>query len=120
MTTDDQLLRSLARRNWLVLAILTLLSLLWQSLAITQGVLAGGLLAIIAYRWLENSLRKVMRSPHRGAAVGFKFGYVLRLGFVAMALYLLIGVAKLHPVALAAGLSVVVVNILWTTFRRLV
>ena len=55
-----------------------------------------------------------------GAATGFKFAYFLRLGFIAAALYLLIAVARLHPVALAVGLSVVVVNILWTTFRRMI
>jgi len=120
MTTDDRLLKDLSRRNWIVLAALTLASLLWRSLAVTQGVLAGGLLAIIAYRWLQRSLVKVMDNPNRGSAAGFKFAYILRLAFVAAALYLLIAVAKLHPVALAAGLSVVVVNILWTTFRRLI
>jgi len=120
MTKDDRLLRELARRNWIVLGVLSLFSLLWQSMPITQGVLAGGILAIIAYRWLQNSLQKVIGNPQRGAAVSFKFAYFLRLGFVAIALYLLIAVAKLHPIALAVGLSVVVVNILWTTFRRLV
>jgi len=120
MTTDDQLLQDLSRRNWIVLAILALVSLVWRSVAITQGVVAGGLLAIVAYRWLQKSLLKVIQNPHHGAATGFKFAYVLRLGFVAVALYLLIAVAKLHPLALAVGLSVVVINILWTTFRRLI
>ena len=41
MTTDDRLLKDLSRRNWIVLAILTLASLLWQSLPITQGVYAA-------------------------------------------------------------------------------
>lgn len=120
MTTDDRLLKDLSRRNWIVLVLLTLVSLAWQSIQITQGVIAGGLLAIVAYRWLEKSLLKVIGNPHTGAATGFKFAYFLRLGFVAIALYLLIAVAKLHPVALAVGLSVVVVNILWTTFRRMI
>lgn len=120
MTTDDRLLKDLSRRNWIVLVLLTLISLVWQSMQVTQGVVAGGLLAIVAYRWLEKSLLKVISNPHNGAATGFKFAYFLRLGFVAIALYLLIAVAKLHPVALAVGLSVVVVNILWTTFRRMI
>jgi hypothetical protein len=120
MTTDDRLLKDLSRRNWIVLAILTLASLLWQSMPITQGVLAGGLLAIIAYRWLQKSLIKVIDNPHGGSAAGFKVAYILRLGFVGIALYLLIAVAKIHPVALSVGLSVVVVNILWTTFRRMI
>jgi len=120
MTTDDRLLKDLSRRNWIVLALLVLASLPWNSLEVTQGVLAGGLLAIVAYRWLQRSLHNVISNPHRGAAVGFKFAYFLRLGFVALALYLLIAVAKLNPIALAVGLSVVVINILWTTFRRLI
>jgi hypothetical protein len=52
------------------------------------------------------------------SARGFKFSYLIRLGALTAALFLLIALAKVHPVALAAGLSVVVINILWITLKR--
>jgi hypothetical protein len=46
---DDQLLETLARRNWQILAAFLLLSLFWGSRTVSLGVLAGGLVAIGAF-----------------------------------------------------------------------
>lgn len=116
---DDQLLESMARQNWLILLVLVLVSLFWQSLSVTMGVLAGGMLVIINYRWLGRSLVKTLSNPHRGAEKGFKRNYLFRLAFVACAIYILLVRGGVHPLALVAGLSVVVINILVITVRRL-
>lgn len=116
---DDLLLAEMARRNWLILLALVLGSLFWQSPRITLGVLAGGVLVIINYRWLGRSLIKVLNDPHRGAEKGFKRNYLFRLAFVAAAIYLLLVRGGVHPLALAVGLSVVVLNLLITTVKRL-
>jgi len=115
---DEHLLGDLARRNWAVLAGLLLLSLLWRSASVTLGVLSGGLVAIGGYRWLQHSLQKVISEPSRHSARSFKISYFVRLGSLAAILVLLIAVARVNPLGLAAGLSVVVVNILWTTLKR--
>ena len=119
MDRDDQLLAEMVRRNWYILTLLVLVSLLWRSVAVTQGVLAGGLLAIIAYGWLYRSLVKALTNPDQRAAKGFQRTYFLRLAALSAAIFLLIAKGGVHPVALSAGLSVVIVNILWTTFRRM-
>jgi hypothetical protein len=116
---DDQLLGEIARRNWVVLTGLVLLSLLWRSAPITLGVLSGGLVAIGGYLWLQHSLRGVLAEPSRHSARSFKITYFIRLGSLAAILLLLITVAGVNPVGLAVGLSVVVINILWTTLKRL-
>lgn len=116
---DDQLLATMARQNWIILIVLVLLSLFWQSLSVTMGVLAGGVLVIINYRWLGRSLIKVLSDPHRGAEKGFKRNYMFRLAFIACAIYLLLVRGGVHPLALAAGLSVVVINVMVITVRRL-
>lgn len=116
---DEQLLGDIARRNWVVLTGLVLLSLLWRSAPVTLGVLSGGLVAIGGYLWLQHSLKKVIAEPSRHSARGFKISYFIRLGSLAAVLLLLITVAGVNPVGLAVGLSVVVVNILWTTLKRL-
>lgn len=117
MTEDADLLTALARRNWIILGALLLLSLPWRDTAFSLGVLGGGLLALFSYRWLHRSLSKLLGQAG-GSARGFQFGYLLRLVFLAAALYLLIAVAQVHPLGLALGLSVVVLNILWTTWKR--
>lgn len=114
----DPLLRDVARRNWTILALLMLFSLIWWSIAISSGVLAGGLLAIIGHHWRERSLRKMLMYPHAGAAKGFQFGYVVRLAFLGSGIYLAIVKAQLPPLAVVVGLSVVMLNIFWTAFKR--
>jgi len=115
---DEQLLGDVARRNWVVLALLLLLSLPWRSASVSLGVLSGGLVAIGGYFWLHHSLKKVIAEPSRHSARSFKISYFVRLGSLAAILLLLIAVARVNPLGLAAGLSVVVVNILWTTLKR--
>ncbi len=116
---DDHLLIELAQRNWIILIVLVLLSLFWQSLPITMGVLAGGVLVIINYRWLGRSLLKVMGNPIPAAEKGFKRNYLFRLIFVACSIYLLLVRGEVNPIALVVGLSVVVINLLVTIARRL-
>ena len=116
---DDLLLAQLARRNWIILALLTLGSLTWRSVPVTQGVIAGGLVAILGYGWLQRSLVQVLTQADKQATRKFRSGYVVRLATLALVLFLLIAKAGVQPVALSVGLSVVVINIVWTTFRRL-
>jgi len=119
MQQDDQLLAQMARRNWIILIVLVLLSLFWQSSAVTLGVLAGGVLVIINYRWLGRSLFKVLGDPQLSAEKGFKRNYLFRLLFIAGSIYLLLVRGEVHPLALVVGLSVVVINIIVTTVKRL-
>ncbi|MBE9486346.1 MAG: ATP synthase subunit I [Chloroflexi bacterium] len=119
MTKDDQLLAEMARRNWIILAVLVLLSLFWQSASISLGVLAGGLLVIFNYRWLGRSLLKLISDPQLHSAKGFTRNYYFRLIVVASAIYLLLVRGGVHPLALVIGLSVVVLNLLVATLKRL-
>ncbi|WP_432821787.1 ATP synthase subunit I [Trichloromonas sp.] len=115
---DDQLLGEMSRRNWIILAALILVSLLWRSLPVTLGVLAGGLLAILAYYWRYLALSRLLGAPSRQSAKGFQFSYVVRLVVLGGALFLLIAKARVDVIALVVGLSVVVLNVLITTIKR--
>ena len=98
MTThDDRLLHDIARRNWIIFSLLTLLSLFWWSISITLGVASGGLLAIFGHHWRERSLRKLLLQTNVGFAKGFQIGYVVRLAFYGSAIYLLIVKAQVAP-----------------------
>jgi hypothetical protein len=119
MDRDENLLKRLARRNWFILAGLLLATAPWRSLPLTLGVLAGGLVSITGYLWLQRTLRRLLETPSRASVGGFQINYFLRLGALAAALFLLIKVVKVNPIGLAVGLSVVVLNILWTAVQRL-
>lgn len=116
---DDQLLVEVARRNWLILIVLVVLSLFWQSRSVTMGVLSGGFLVIINYRWMGRSLSKLLGNPQLSAAKRFKWNYLFRLVFIACAIYILLVRVEVHPLALAVGLSVVVINLIVATAKRL-
>jgi hypothetical protein len=115
---DEQLLGEIARRNWIILVLFVLLSLLWRSVPITSGVLGGGLLAVAGYQSLYRSLKRMIANPSSGSSVRFRFGYFFRFAALATALFLLIVLAGVNPVGLLVGLSVVIVNIFWTTIKR--
>ena len=115
---EISLLRGINRRNWVILALLCLASLAWMSAAISLGVLGGGLLAIVGHYWRYRSLLAILGSTPEGAARRFQLGYIVRLGTLALSLFALIAIIKVDPVALIIGLSVVVINILFTTWQR--
>lgn len=118
MMDIEQLPATLHRRNWLVLVILLGVSLLFGNPSVTVGILAGGVVAIGAFRWLQRSLQRLLTDQAHGARTRYQFGYVVRLLVLGATLALLIAVVKIHPVGLAIGLSVVVVNLIWLTLQR--
>lgn len=109
----DLLPATLFRRNWWILGGLLIASLPFGKMPVTLGILAGGLVAISGFGWLQRSLKRLMSEPPQGARARYQFGYVVRLLTLAGVLALLIAVFKIHPVGLAIGLSVVVINMLW-------
>ncbi|ABA87277.1 ATP synthase-associated magnesium import membrane protein AtpI [Syntrophotalea carbinolica DSM 2380] len=116
MTTgSDTIIRDLSRRNWLILGAMVLGSLLWQSRAVTVGVLGGGLTVIGGFQTLHRSLSRLLSVPGQRSGLGFQCGSFIRLACLAGAIFVLIGPLKAHPLALSIGLSVVVANLLWTT-----
>ena len=108
----------LGRRNWSILAILLGASLPFGNWPVTAGILAGGLVAIAGFAWLQRSLKRLMADPAQGARTRYQFGYVVRLLALGITLAALIAIVKIHPVGLAIGLSVVVINLLWLTLQR--
>lgn len=117
-TGDDQLIREMTRRNWLILCCMVVVSLLWKSLPVTLGVLGGGLVVIASFHALHRSLKRLLLTPGQKSGLAFQGGTLVRLGCLAGAIFVLIGPLETPPLALVAGLSVVVANLLWTTVSR--
>lgn len=118
-TNDDQLLADLTRRNWWILGALVLLSLLWRSRAVTLGVAGGGLVAIGGFYWLHGSLVRLLNPSAGRTRRGFQVSALIRLMVLAAALFLLLVPGRVHPVGLSVGVSVVVLNLIWTALTRI-
>jgi len=117
---DQSFLDRIARRNLIILAALLVVSLIWGSAPLSLGILTGGLLALGGFWWQQRTLRRVLEEPTPQAARGFQVRYFLRLAGLGLILYVLIGRLGVHPVGLALGLSVVVINIFCTALVRIV
>jgi hypothetical protein len=113
----EPLAARLHRRNWWILATMAGGSLLFGNWPVTTGIIAGGLVAIGGFSWLQRSLKRLLTEPVQGAGARYQLGYVVRLLALAAVLALLVAVIKIHPVGLAIGLSVVVINLLWLMFQ---
>jgi hypothetical protein len=116
---DQNLLAEMARRNWIILIFLLVVSSLARNLDFSLGVLYGGLTAVAGYQWLHSALVKALRRSDTGTVRSFQVGYLLRLLALAVVLGVLIAVVKVNIVGLVIGLSVVVINIFWTTVKRI-
>ena len=117
---DAGLSRDLARRNWVILAVMVVVSLFWRSTEVTLGVLGGGVIVALNYHWMGHSLGKLLadprRAPQRKVWAGLNF--LLRLLVMGLAIYVLLAHVKVHPLGLVAGLSVYVVNLKFSALKR--
>lgn len=122
MTDQDAGLETaLARRNWVILALMVAVSLFWRSAPVTLGVLGGGLVIALNYHWMGRSLTRLLADPQRAPQRKIFTGinYLLRLVVMGLVIYLLLVQIKVHPIGLAAGLSLYVVNLIYSTIRRI-
>ena len=118
MDQIEQLPAQMARRNWYILALLLIGSLLFRNPALSLGVLVGGLIAIGGFFWLRRSLTRLLEQPTGGAKTRYQFGYLVRLAVLAILIVMLVGIVKVHIIGLIIGLSVVMINLFWITLQR--
>lgn len=118
---DKNLPFELARRNWIILAVLITISLLWRSLPVTLGVVAGGLVVAVNYHWMGHSLRRLLVDQGQPPPSKFRSGrdFLLRMAVLGFVIYVLLVHTQVHPVGFAVGLSVYVLNLMITAIKRL-
>ena len=110
--SEESLLDEIAKQNLVIFLIFMGFSLFWTSLAITMGIVVGGLISIGGYTWLHKSLKKMLENPNHQSARKFQLSYVFRLTAIGLTLYLAIAILKVNPLALCFGLSVIVLSVL--------
>ena len=118
MDQIERLPAQLARRNWIILAVLLLGSLPFGNLGLSAGILVGGLVAIVGFLWMRRSLGRLLDQSTGDTRFRYLFGYIIRLATLAAVLAVLIAIAKIHVIGLIIGLSVVIINLFWMTAQR--
>lgn len=109
----------MARRNWIILAALLIASLVFQGPHFALAVLLGGMLVIYSFSRIRRQLVILVDEPTRQMANRATLNYLFRLMALAALIAVFLVIGKVHPIGLAVGLSVVVINLLWTTGSRL-
>ncbi len=100
--------------NWIILAVLTVGSLLLGSARFSLGVLCGGLISVINFHWLYRNLLSVFTDTMIKAKSALMTRYYIRLALTALVLYWVISGKRVDIIGLVIGLSVVFLNIVLT------
>jgi hypothetical protein len=118
MDQIEQLPAQLARRNWIILALLLLGSLPFGNFTLSLGILTGGLIAIGGFIWMRRSLDQLLSQATGGSRFSYISGCFIRLAVLAVILAIMIAIVKIHVIGLVIGLSVVIINLFWMTVQR--
>lgn len=115
----DPLQRKLEIANWIILAILFIPSFLFAPTKFYLGVLLGGFISILNFHGMEFGLRGLFRNPSGNVKRPTMIKYYIRLALTAVVLFFLISTQTVDMIGLIIGLSVVVINIVYTVITAL-
>jgi len=119
LIAKDPLQKRLEIANWIILAILFILSFIFAPTKFYLGVLLGGFISILNFYGMELGLRNLFKNPAGNVQRPTMIKYYIRLALTAVVLFLLISADTVNIIGLILGLSVVVINIIFTTITAL-
>jgi hypothetical protein len=107
-------IRSIERRTIQVLLIFSGGSLFWQNWHFSLGIILGGAVALLNFRWLALIGKKIFleKKPLHGIQVPIKFLAVI------LAVFLILMYTRIPAVAFLLGTSALVLGILWEAFYQ--
>ena len=112
---ETRKLVAIEKRSAQFLILLLLASLWFQSGSISMGLLLGGAVAILNFRWLWRIVEKVLFEQNKFYGVQALVKFVLLTAVV----FLILRYLSVNPIAFIAGLSTLVAGILFEAFREL-
>lgn len=115
----DPLQKRLEITNWIILAVLFFVSFIFTAPAFYLGVLLGGFISILNFHGMEMGLKGLFRKQSGNVKLPVMVKYYLRLALTAVVLFFLISTNTVNVVGLLIGLSVVVLNIVFTMLTAL-
>lgn len=115
---EENLFIVIIKGSLALLAILTIIGMVFFSQKTGLGILAGGGIAIINFIWMRNILQRVLgllpANPNRYALMR----YIARMIVMGTALYLILTSKWFSLSGLLVGLSIIVVNIITLSIFR--
>ncbi len=119
--------RQLKMANWLVLAILVLVGLIWRGQAFALGVLVGGLVAVVNFhllhRALKGTLEQVGANPEEAqsrAKAFFAARQLLRFFALLAIIFFLVTRGWVNIFGLLVGLSTVVLTLILAAIQEMI
>lgn len=119
LIVKDPLQKKLEITNWIILAILFVPSLILAPTRFYLGVLLGGFISILNFHGMELGLRGFFRNPSGNPKRPAMIKYYVRLALTAVVLFFLISTDTVDVIGLIIGLSVVVINMVFTVITAL-
>jgi hypothetical protein len=113
-TGKDLLQRKIEFRNVVILGVMLIVSLLLMPWRFTLGILLGGMISIVNLYWLGRDLRVIFSNLSGKAKSAMMIRYYIRMAVTAVVLYFIITELPVDIIGLLAGLSLVVINIVFT------
>jgi lipid-A-disaccharide synthase-like uncharacterized protein len=106
--------------GWVLLALLVVLSLPFNSFRLTLGIILGGAISVINFHLLSKNLTNFVVQDMNHIRASVIPRYFIRLAATALALYFIISRDIANVIGLVIGLSVIVIDIFITTVLTLV
>lgn len=113
-TGKDLLQRKIELRNLVILGLMLFVSLLVMPWRFTLGVLLGGVISIVNLFWLGRDLRVIFSNLSGKAKSAMMIRYYIRMAVTAVVLFFIITELPVDIIGLLVGLSLVVINIVFT------
>jgi hypothetical protein len=110
----DPLLGKIEITNWITLGIFFAISFIFLSFRFCLGILLGGLISIVNFHWLERDLNRFFQRLMEGSKSSTFFKYFIRFAVTAVVLYFIISADIVNVIGLLIGLSLVMINIVFT------
>jgi len=119
LIVKDPLQKRLEIANWIILAILFVPSFIFLPTQFYLGVLLGGFISILNFYGMELGLRGLFNNLSGNVKRPTMIKFYIRLALTAVVLYFLIAFETVNVIGLIIGLSVVVINIIFTMITAL-
>jgi hypothetical protein len=111
---EDRKLLAVEKRSAQILALFLLASLWFQSWAVSLGLILGGGIALLNFRWLRRILSGYLFAHKKYSLFQLVGKFFALLGV----LFLVIRFVRVDPLALVAGISTLVLGIVFEAVRQ--
>jgi hypothetical protein len=115
--------RRVWRNIFVVLAVAILTAAVVADLKFVFGLVIGGMLALLNYRWLHSSLRAALASGEKKAPPGTTMKFVFRWLVIATVVYIASLTAYVEAIAMLVGLFApalaIMIEAAYVTYRTL-